>query len=129
MDTSALWRHRVPGERSCECSWENLFRRPVVLGQVTEKFREAVKCQAERQQIPDYISSTKETSKDDCRQRLFGGGAGCGTDRLCWCGAGEGEAFHGTKVNGQFQFNPRQDGLRQPLLLLHRRRGTSGRCF
>jgi hypothetical protein len=37
---------------------------PVVLGQVTGKFREAVKALAERQQIPLYQFSHKER-KDD----------------------------------------------------------------
>jgi hypothetical protein len=63
----------------------------VVLGQVTEKFREAVKTQAERQQIPIYQFNHKER-KDDAandfrRQRgvrdqiVFIG--------LHWCGAGD----------------------------------------
>ena len=38
---------------------------PVVLGQVTEKFRDAVKTEAERQQIPIYQFQHKE------RQRFF----------------------------------------------------------
>src|SRR5881397_3280883 len=37
---------------------------PVVLGQVTEKFREAVKAMAEREQIPIYQFNHKER-KDD----------------------------------------------------------------
>src|SRR5215218_5128481 len=42
---------------------------PVVLGQVTEKFRQDVKAMAERQQIPIYQFSHKER-KDDVANRF-----------------------------------------------------------
>src|ERR1017187_1023114 len=42
---------------------------PVVLGQVTEKFRDAVKAMAERQQIPIYPFDHKER-KDDVANRI-----------------------------------------------------------
>src|SRR5580658_1903250 len=77
---------------------------PVVLGQVTEKFREAVKVQAERQQIPVYQFHHKER-KDDVandfrRQRGV-------RDEIVFIGVAQekAKAFSGTKVNGQFQFN------------------------
>ena len=40
---------------------------PVVLGQITEKFREAVKVLAEREKIPIYQFDHKER-KDECRE-------------------------------------------------------------
>src|SRR5216683_2471667 len=43
---------------------------PVVLGQVTEKFREAVKAQAEREQIPIYQFNHKER-KDDIANKIL----------------------------------------------------------
>src|ERR1700741_5138106 len=42
---------------------------PVVLGQITEKFREAVKAQADRHQIPIYQFDHKER-KDDFANRI-----------------------------------------------------------
>jgi hypothetical protein len=77
---------------------------PVVLGQVTEKFRDAVQAQAERQQIPVYQFQHKER-KDDIandfrRQRSV-------RDQIVFIGVAQekAKAFSGTKVNGQFQFN------------------------
>src|SRR3982750_634473 len=77
---------------------------PVVLGQVTERFREAVKAQAERQQIPIYQFQHKER-KDDMandfrRQR-------CVRDQIVFIGGAQekAKAFSGTKINGQFQFH------------------------
>jgi hypothetical protein len=77
---------------------------PVVLGQVTEKFRDAVKRHAERQQIPIYQFQHKER-KDDIanhfrRQRGV-------RDQVVFIGVAQekAKAFNGTKVNGQFQFN------------------------
>src|SRR5690348_18093772 len=42
---------------------------PVVLGQVTERFREAVKAMAERQQIPIYQFAHQER-KDDIANKI-----------------------------------------------------------
>ncbi len=77
---------------------------PVVLGQVTEKFREAVKTQAEDQQIPVHHFQHKER-KDDIandfrRQRGV-------RDQIVFIGVAQekAKAFQGTKINGQFQFN------------------------
>src|ERR1051325_3244913 len=77
---------------------------PVVLGQVTERFREAVKAQAEQQQIPIYQFQHQER-KDDLankfrRQR-------CVRDQIVFIGGAQekAKAFRGTKVNGQFQFH------------------------
>src|SRR3982751_2438304 len=77
---------------------------PVVLGQVSEKFREAVKAQAEREQIPVYQFQHKER-KDDIanafrREREV-------RDQIVFIGVAQekAKAFSGTKVNGQFQFS------------------------
>src|SRR5215470_12608269 len=77
---------------------------PVVLGQVSERFRDAVKAQAERDQIPIYQFQHKER-KDDIanefrRQRQVG-------DGIVFIGVAQerAQAFNGKKVNGQFEFN------------------------
>ena len=77
---------------------------PVVLGQVTEKFRDAVKAQAEQQQIPIYQFNHKER-KDDIandfrRQRGV-------RDQIVFIGVAQekAQAFNGKKVNGRFEFN------------------------
>src|SRR5664279_1195204 len=77
---------------------------PVVLGQVSERFREAVKAQAERDQIPIYQFQHKER-KDDIandfrRQRQV-------RDEIVFIGVAQekAQAFNGKKVNGQFEFN------------------------
>jgi len=76
---------------------------PVVLGQVTEKFREAVKAMAERQQIPVHQFDHKER-KDDVangirRQRGV-------RDGIVFIGVAQEktQAFQGKKVDGQFQY-------------------------
>ena len=77
---------------------------PVVLGQITERFRAAVKELAEREQIPIYEFRHKE-DKDDIanafrRQR--------GTrDGIVFIGVAQekAQAFQGKKVNGRFQFD------------------------
>ena len=76
---------------------------PVVLGQVTEKFREAVKEMAERQQIPIYPFDHKER-KDEVasrirRQRSVG-------DGIVFIGVAQekAQAFQGKKINGRFEF-------------------------
>ena len=77
---------------------------PVVLGQVTEKFRAAVKTQAEQQQIPVYQFNHKER-KDDIandfrRQRGV-------RDQIVFIGVAQeqAQAFNGKKGNGRFEFN------------------------
>jgi hypothetical protein len=77
---------------------------PVVLGQVTEKFREAVNALAQRQQIPLYAFAHKE-KKDDVANRFR---RQRGTrDGIVFIGVAQekAKAFHGKKVNGQFQFD------------------------
>ena len=77
---------------------------PVVLGQISEKFREAVKALAERDGIPLYQFQHKE-DKDEIgnefrRQR--------GTrDGIVFIGVAQekAQAFNGRKINGQFQFD------------------------
>ena len=77
---------------------------PVVLGQVSERFREAVKTQAERDHIPIYQFEHKER-KDEIannfrRQRQV-------RDEIVFIGVAQEKAqvFNGKKVNGQFEFN------------------------
>ena len=77
---------------------------PVVLGQISEKFREAVKALAEREQIPVYPFRHKER-KDDIasqfrRQRPL-------RDAIVFIGVAQekAQAFNGRKINGQFQFD------------------------
>jgi hypothetical protein len=77
---------------------------PVVLGQVTEKFREAVKAQAEQKQIPIYQFQHKERKDDianDFRRRR---GV---RDQVVFIGVAQekAQAFNGKKVNGRFQFD------------------------
>ena len=62
---------------------------PVVLGQVSERFREAVKAQAEREEIPLYQFHHKER-KDDIANNFDGSGS-AGRDCLHRGGAGEGQ--------------------------------------
>lgn len=76
---------------------------PVVLGQVTEKFRDGVKAMAEGQQIPIYQFDHKER-KDDVanqirQQRVV-------RDGIVFVGVAQekAQAFQGKKVNGQFEF-------------------------
>ena len=77
---------------------------PVVLGRVSERFRESVKTQAEREDIPVYQFHHKER-KDDIannfrRQRQV-------RDGIVFIGVAQekAQAFNGKKVNGQFEFN------------------------
>lgn len=76
---------------------------PVVLGQVTEKFRESVKALAEREQIPIYQFNHQER-KDDVanrfrQQRRVRNG-------IVFIGVAQekAQAWNGRKVNGQFEF-------------------------
>ena len=77
---------------------------PVVLGQISERFREAVKTHAELDDIPIYQFQHKER-KDDIanqfrRQRQV-------RDGIVFIGVAQekAQAFNGKKVNGQFEFN------------------------
>src|SRR6202521_350633 len=77
---------------------------PVVLGQVSERFREAVTTQAEREEIPLDQFKHKER-KDDIannfrRQRQV-------RDGIVFIGVAQekAQAFNGKKVNGQFRFD------------------------
>ena len=76
---------------------------PVVLGQVTEKFREAVKALAEREQIPLYQFDHQER-KDDVANR-FRQQRGV-RDSIVFIGVAQerAQAWNGRKVNGQFEF-------------------------
>ena len=77
---------------------------PVVLGQVTEKFREAVKAEAARQQIPVYQFQHGERKDDVANDFRRKRGV---RDQIVFIGVAQekAKAFSGTKVNGQFQFN------------------------
>jgi hypothetical protein len=77
---------------------------PVVLGQISERFRGSVKSLAERDSIPLYQFNHKER-KDDIanefrRQRQV-------RDGIVFIGVAQekAQAFNGKKVNGQFQFD------------------------
>jgi hypothetical protein len=77
---------------------------PVVLGQVSERFREAVKERAERDHLPIYQFQHKER-KDDIandfrKQRRV-------RDEIVFIGVAQekAQAFSGKKVNGQFEFS------------------------
>jgi len=77
---------------------------PVVLGQVTERFRDAVKTLAERQQIPVYQFNHKER-KDDVANK-FRQQRGV-RDGIVFIGIAQEKAqtFQGKKVEGWFQFS------------------------
>ena len=77
---------------------------PVVLGQISEKFRDGVKTLAEREDVPLYQFRHKER-KDDIandfrRERQV-------RDGIVFIGVAQekAQAFNGKKVNGQFQFD------------------------
>jgi len=77
---------------------------PVVLGQISEKFRETVKTLAQQDSIPVYQFRHKER-KDDIanefrRQRPV-------RDGIVFIGVAQekAQAFHGRKIDGQFQFD------------------------
>lgn len=76
---------------------------PVVLGQVTEKFREAVKSKAERDQIPIYQFDHKERKDDVANQMRRQRGV---RDGVVFIGVAQekAQAFSGKKVGGQFEF-------------------------
>jgi len=76
---------------------------PVVLGQVTEKFREAVKTVAERKQIPVYLFEHQERKDDVANQLRRQRGV---RDEIVFIGVAQekAQAFSGRKVSGQFEF-------------------------
>ena len=76
---------------------------PVVLGQVTEKFRDAVKALAERQQIPIYQFDHKER-KDDVANRIRKERGV--RDGIVFIGVAQekAQAFQGKKIDGRFEF-------------------------
>jgi hypothetical protein len=91
---------------------------PVVLGQVTEKFREAVKTMAERERIPLYQFDHKER-KDDVandfrRKREI-------RDGVVFVGVAQEKAQGLPRQEDRraVLVHARQDGLRQSPLLLH----------
>jgi hypothetical protein len=76
---------------------------PVVLGQVTERFREAVKIKAERDQIPIYQFDHKERKDDIANQMRRQRGV---RDGIVFIGVAQekAQAFSGKKIGGQFEF-------------------------
>ncbi len=76
---------------------------PVVLGQVTERFREAVKAMAERQQIPLYQFNHQERKDDVANRMRQQRGV---RDGIVFIGVAQekAQAFQGRKINGQFEF-------------------------
>src|SRR5947209_7382471 len=76
---------------------------PVVLGQVTEKFREAVKTMAEREQIPIYQFHHKERKDDVANDFRRKRGI---RDGVVFVGVAQekAQAFQGKKIDGQFLF-------------------------
>jgi hypothetical protein len=76
---------------------------PVVLRQVSESFREAVKAQATREQIPIYQFQHKER-KDEVANRIRQQRGV--RDGIVFIGVAQekAQAFQGKKINGQFQF-------------------------
>ena len=76
---------------------------PAVLGQITEKFRNAVKAVAEQDQIPIHEFERKE-DKDE-RGNKFRRKRGT-QDGIVFIGVAQekAHAFNGKKVDGQFQF-------------------------
>jgi hypothetical protein len=76
---------------------------PVVLGQITEKFRDGVKAMAERQHIPVYQFDHKER-KDEVANQIRQQRGVC--DGIVFIGVAQekAQAFQGKKINGQFQF-------------------------
>jgi hypothetical protein len=90
---------------------------PVVLGQMTEKFREAVKALAERQQIPLYQFNHKER-KDEVANRIRQQ-RGI-RDGIVFIGvAQEGAGVPRQEDQRAVRVHARQDSLCEPLLLLH----------
>lgn len=76
---------------------------PVVLGQVTERFREAVRIKAERDEIPIYQFDHKERKDDVANQMRRQRGV---RDGIVFIGVAQekAQAFSGKKTGGQFEF-------------------------
>jgi hypothetical protein len=76
---------------------------PVVLGQVTEKFRDAVKAMAEQQQIPIYQFHHKERKEDVANRIRQQRGV---RDGIVFMGVAQekAQAFQGKKINGRFEY-------------------------
>src|SRR6266852_5031157 len=103
--------------------WGKPIPSPVVLGQATEKFREAVKALAEREHIPIYQFDHKE-KKDTFANRIRQQ-RGL-RDGIVFIGVAQekAQAFQGKKINGRFEFTRdktvyvtgvlRRDHSRQP---------------
>src|SRR5260370_13795795 len=80
------------------------IRSPVVRGQISEKFGEAVKARAEQEGVPVYQFRQKER-KDDSANRFRR--RGNVRDAIVFIGVAQekAQAFNGKKVNGRFQFD------------------------
>jgi hypothetical protein len=76
---------------------------PVVLGQISERFRAAVKALAERQQIPIYQFAHQERKDNVANQIRRQRGV---RDGIVFIGVAQekAQAFQGKKINGQFEF-------------------------
>jgi len=76
---------------------------PVVPGQVTERFREAVRTKAERESIPIYPFDHKERKDDVANQMRRQRGV---RDGIVFIGVAQekAQAFSGKKIGGQFEF-------------------------
>lgn len=76
---------------------------PAILGQVTEKFRDAVEAMAERQQIPVYQFNHKERKDDVANQFRRQRGI---RDCIVFVGVAQkkAKAYQGKKIDGQFLF-------------------------
>ena len=76
---------------------------PVVLGQVTEKFRESVKSMAEKEQIPVYRFDHKERKDEVANKIRRERGV---RDGVVFIGVAQekAQAFQGKKINGQFEY-------------------------
>jgi hypothetical protein len=76
---------------------------PVVLGQVTERFRDGVKARAEQEQIPIYQFHHKERKDDVANKIRQQRGI---RDGIVFIGVAQekAQAFQGKKTDGQFQY-------------------------
>ena len=76
---------------------------PVVLGQVTEKFREAVKEKAERERIPIHSFDHKERKDETANQIRKERGI---RDGVVFIGVAQEKAktYQGKKINGRLEF-------------------------
>jgi hypothetical protein len=76
---------------------------PVVLGQITERFRDAVKAMAEQQPIPIYHFNHQERKDDVANKMRQQRGI---RDGIVFIGVAQekAQAFQGKKIDGQFQY-------------------------